>query len=500
VQLSGPELTPRFDTAGADPVSLVSASAGVGVDPTETVSVELDARSFDAARSLKLALPTLAPEAQALELRVELKLGGNVESPAETNDFFDWLPFRKKKVQSTKLLELRFKSDHRVLHANSADLGPVGPILTKPEWRLLGGKPSLPISHSKAKTLDVTIDLEVLPPNADEVVAEIVGKAAFGAEFRVANFKLKGGVTSIDLSSIKPLQDEMNKLVGNIEWSVKIDGQVFPAGASVGHVIYLTLGTPFDDPTSREAGISVKRLDESVRLFRETGVVAVGGKLDTQEMVQQLRKKSFPAFTLDIDDTVNKDFNHPNFFNAVGGAWRILETADKLAHCQALVRLVLAMCQIVGMPGRFETLAAFVDPVTGVSTSEPLGDGTLAGLEKASEQAKVKAPSRPFLTSKEPGRAPRTFALSDAGAPDLNVYEACMKFTDPAGRVVFHPGGGGDQIHGDIDNVVRGSFEALILATLLFDPTKPLPADPKARLDRIVKRFVAPDLFILPSL
>lgn len=489
LRLDGDQLSPIFDATGIQPLPLVVPIAQAQADSIgqrASVVVELDSQSFGESRSLTLPLPELATDVQTLEIRAELRVAGAVESPSERNDFFDFLPRRKVPIERVQVLSVTFLSDHKALRDNAVDLGNPGAALTKPEWTFATGsnaKPSLPISHTKNIPLRISISLEVHPANASQVECDVVGRADFGAELRsTPPTPIKGGVQTIVVTSLKALQNEINKLVGNITWSVKVKDRTLPAGTSVGHAIYLLFASPAQ-PSGREQGISIKRMDESVRLFHDTGT------LDPQTMVQKLRGSVFPNFTLDADPNVDPTFQHPTFFNNAGGAWRILETASKEAHCQALVRVVDAMCKIIGMQGQLETLLAFCDPVTAAPLDEPMGLGVTGGLDRQQFKNQVK-PFLPFLSSApvDPKLVGKRFRLGDPGVPDLNVFEACLRFTDASGQQVVHPGGAGAIIFSNINEVVPGTFQALILVTLLFDPANP-PLDRFAKLEKIVQVF-----------
>jgi hypothetical protein len=100
------------------------------------------------------------------------------------------------------------------------------------------------------------------------------------------------------------------------------------------------------------------------------------------------------------------------------------------------------MCKIIGMQGTFETLLAFCDPVTAAPLDEPMGLGVFGGLDRPQFKNQVR-PFSPFLSSipVNPALVGQRFELGTEGAPNLNVFEACMRFTDAAGNQVIHPGG-----------------------------------------------------------
>jgi hypothetical protein len=483
VTLQGGELLPRFDAKGNDVVPLV-APAPEGEDAVRnqrrSVVLELDAATFGEARSLTLPLPALAPLVKSLEVCAELKIGGATESPIAANDRFDFSFFGPKPVVLIKVVKLAFLSDHNVLLDNVSDFARSGNPITRPHW--VFGVSAKPISHTKNIRMRLEVEIECHPANADEVEAEVVGRADFGAEFKPESaVRLKGGITKVTFSSVNPLQNEINKLVGEIKWQVtlKDKGQrKLDAGSSFGHAIYLTFAKPENAPL-RERGITVKRMDEAVRLIHDTKTLVA------QEIIQNLRGKNFPGFTLDEDPTINPAFNHPNYFNDVGGAWRLLETPDRVGHCQALVRIVVALCKMVGMPGQFETIVAFADPDTGALRDEPMTTGESGGLGGIKRKVNGRD-AEPFLTTNPPGAVGRVFDLGAENEPDLNTFEACLRFTDEAGLARIHPGGLEDAFFDKIEEVVPIVFKALILVSRL-----PVPADKpnerKARLERIVK-------------
>ena len=62
------------------------------------------------------------------------------------------------------------------------------------------------------------------------------------------------------------LPDEVVKLSGDIAWSVDTtDDGPFDAGASWGHIVYVTIAVPINAP-SREAGITQKRIGQGSRI------------------------------------------------------------------------------------------------------------------------------------------------------------------------------------------------------------------------------------------
>jgi hypothetical protein len=492
LKLEGDGRAPRFDTLGGEAVPLVTPAPPA--DPQSnapaqrrSVVIELDPSVFGERPPLTLALPSFAAAVTTLEIAVDLKIAGSVESPLELNDRFDFPARGPQPIRLIKIVSLEFMNDHNAMADNAADFSRTGNAIPRPHWTF--GKPSHPVSFTKNERMNVRVVLECHPFNADEVDCEMEGRADFGAVFRLNNdtARLKGGLNTRSFRSEKPLQDEINKLVGEIAWKVKVKDPDEPqpreldAGRSFGHVVYLTFGPP-QSPPGRERGITVKRMEAAVAMLHDTGTLVI------HDMIQRVNKKHFPAFTLDGDPTLPAAFDHPGYFNDDGGAWRILETPRKEAHCQALVRLMLAICRVAGMPGKLETRSAFADPDTGVPKDEPMGagiEGGLSGIKRKVGSQDVE----PFLNSRPFGKVGQTFVLGDDKAPDLNVFEACLSVTDDSGITKIHPGGTGGTTFDNINDVVPITFVSLIwVRRFPFDPSDP-NKDRKARLERIVKTY-----------
>lgn len=462
---------PLFDTTGNDLVTTVPLTD----EPDQNrLALELDAESFGAPRSFVLPLPSQTDDVDKLELRVELKIGGATESAPDKNDFFDGF-FKKVEIIEPKIVSLGFASDHQVLLDNDFDLTGKGDPIGQPEWKF--GLNSRAILHTKNSKVDVRIELQIFPLNADPVDCVIEGKSKDGLPpltFKL-NQRLQGGLEQFfNLTSAETLPDELTKLSGKIEWSVTVPKKgKLAAGDSFGHIIYLTLGKP-EDPPGQEAGITRRRVERSQELVRDTGTS------DPHQVIKLLMTNVFPAYTLEKNPNVPKSLNHPAYFNEVGGAWRILEHLQAAAECQAIVRVVRGIGNAVGMPGNYEAITATVDADTGLPFEDPTGKGlknetrTFKGLTVF-----------PFLVAEPPGPVGRIFEIGPK-APALNFFEACLRFTQ-GGKVKLYPGGVGGADFDDVVQVINASFVALIWVSDV-PPATP-DGKARARVERIVKTY-----------
>ena len=178
----------------------------------------------------------------------------------------------RTKITSIQLIKLTFKTDHHLMTDNNANWTKSGSLTAKPEWTL--GNSSDPVSHTRSTPIAVDLDFAVQPSNADETIADVIGKAEWVKRglykrlyyvFAATNKTFKGGTVTVSATLRTILPDgERNSQAMPFAWSVKTrDDGSFDAGSSMAHEIYFTMNTPVSAP-GREAGITRRRLRRSV--------------------------------------------------------------------------------------------------------------------------------------------------------------------------------------------------------------------------------------------
>jgi hypothetical protein len=354
--------------------------------------------------------------------------------------------FTRTKITSMKILRLTFNNDHHLMKDNNTDWKDSGSLFSKPEWTY--GNPSKPISITKNQTVNVTVDFEVNPSNADSTTADVTGTAAFGSlVFTATNQSFKGGVITVNAIS-NTLPDAVDKLTGDIKWNVstKDDGP-FDAGTSWGHTLYLTMGTPGNAP-NRESGITQFRMDKSVT-FVKSRKKAVAPWPDAPHAIVADLMTTIPGYALVPDPAVNSAVDHPQYFNNIGGAWNIFDFMTFSAECQAIVRLFRAVIFQIGCPGTATAKAVYADPNLnkGNTTLEddlenPPAGG--AGLHHVATQTINGKRCECFLVDTDPGTTPgKVFDAHQKGRIQgigTNYFEACLVFDAPPG-IKYYPGG-----------------------------------------------------------
>jgi hypothetical protein len=403
--------------------------------------------------------------------------------------------FSRTKIISMKILKLTFKTDHHVITDNNSDWQNTGTVFPKPDWTY--GKSSNPISHTKNQAVTVEVEFEVNPGNADATDADVTGTAAFGSlVFNGSTPKpqFKGGTMTITATSTGPLPDTVDKLTGDIKWSVstKEDGP-FDAGSSFGHVVYVTMDTPVAVSGS-EGGFTLKRMDKSVELVKGTGKAVPPWNAAPLAIVDTLMPL-IKNYTLIPDPAVNgarPGVNHPQYFNNIGGAWNVADFIANSAECQAIVRFFRAVIKQVGCPGTAQIMLVYADPNVNNGNTvleddfESSGDKALHHV--ANRMINGQASFAALLDTNPGPSAGKVFdgnnkgRLPPAGA---NAFEACMKFTDPGGTTEYFAGGTGGAKFTNKDDVIN-VFQALVW---LSNPTGGQPGENLMKVEQIVKKY-----------
>ncbi|MFS8067533.1 MAG: hypothetical protein ACMG6S_14315, partial [Byssovorax sp.] len=397
----------------------------------------------------------------------------------------------RKKVTALRVERLAFLTDHGLLTnkvGEKADWKSGGKRYVTLEggahWKPAAGK-SFPASVTKGTTLQIDLELSVGVTDTDPMEGTIQGEPSGGGSspepFLQFEGKLVvGGDTKVKLSLTAkgPLPDEIVELgARSIAWKVTLAGETFDLGSTGPHRFYLTYGTP--DPGGLpmptpfgpqaapvEDGITEKRMSAAVALTHEMlqqadGLVDPDTNLprdrnDPHVIVEMLFRK-FTTYTL-LRDKSLAVFNHPSYFNNLGGAWPMAQFFNETGECQAIVRLIRAVLMQIGCPGDAKHVVVFatVDVDNGATALEdditpPDSDKTkyrlgvngkmqvFGGLERDKIRfVKIKGVNRPVVLGLadqlvDPGNVLEARTV-------LNAYEACLKFTF-GGKMRYYGGG-----------------------------------------------------------
>jgi hypothetical protein len=425
-------------------------------------------------------------------------------APGNTNTVT--VPLRT--FNEVKTVSLAFVGDHQLLKDNEPvkdrDWANTGSRFPKPEFTY--GKKSAPASGTKDAYLVVEVELEVWPYEAPQMDCTIKGAATWGQTF-VTKLPLKGGKQKVILHSEEKLPDKVTKLSGDIDWTVDngADGMM-KADHAWGHDVYLTVATPVDLTTTKEAGITEKRMSTAVDL------VGAAGSLDPHAIVGKLMER-VPGYTIHpppkvpdpsgateadgtpklVDDPNGppRYFHHPDYWNDVGGAWPIAGYFRYSAECQAICRFVMAAIRQVGCPGTAEVVVVWADPDVDDGNTifeAPLGSGGLGGHSTRTVSGVTWYAA---LVDHYPEEG-KEYETEDENARNylgLNNFEACLRF-EHNGVKKYYGGGAG----------VYDSPQQVILAfyALCWMSRRNVGGKEGGRVEKVVKRWRGTQGQLLP--
>jgi hypothetical protein len=259
--------------------------------------------------------------------------------------------------------------------------------------------------------------------------------------------------------------------------------------AQSSNVAYVTIDVPSDPGVAAHA-VTLKRMAKSV------GLVEPMASTNPQTIVHELMKK-LPYYVLRADPAVPSAFNHPSYFNSVGGAWGTADYISSYAECQAIVRFVRKIIKQIGAPGDGKMVFIYADPAAPMVAKED--------DESAANPALWHHPGFSLVDSKVTSAdVGRVYPPSHTKMPDgsvsmgFNAYEACLKFIAKDGdegktgpmKTYYYPGGTGGSRTDSIDNVLKKSFFALVQTTGAWYPNDKDPAKVWShKLTRIVAKY-----------
>jgi hypothetical protein len=369
-----------------------------------------------------------------------------------------------------------FVGNHGLMKVNTKDWTAAGPSHPRPEWRSTGTE-TRPVSYTKGSKL--AIDLEVVPKRPDGPVedASVAGAAAF------ENMSLRGQGRVGRSSAVVSMQggvlpNRVAALKGDIRWTITAQATStrYDAGSSRGHTVFVTIDTPASVAGSREEGITERRMAAATR------VIAGAGSNDPHRIVAHLMGL-FRGYTLRPNPAVPSQFDHPTYFNSVGGAWPMADHLDKSGECQAIVRFVHAAIKQVGCPGKADLVVVWADPdvaggTKGLEATSPPGGGLYNKTKVVNGRTWAAC-----LVDTYPVEG-KIYDIEQLNSSymGLNNFEACLRFEHGGVKRYY---GGGAGTYQSPDDVLL-AFQALAWVSF---GHRAATGNNGARVEKVVKRW-----------
>lgn len=176
----------------------------------------------------------------------------------------------------------------------------------------------------------------------------------------------------------------------------------------------------------------------------------------------------FPKYRLSRDLSVDPKYDQPTLFYSSYGAWSAMKFQKTGLECQAIIRFIKAVIDIVGYPGKAEIVHVSADPHSPYKaiTNKNLSAWTVEdekyfifGDQIKSFYALADSKIKKYL---KPGQKIKDMPLSKfykGPALSLNNFEATLKVTEN-NKTLFYGGGAG--IYQSEEEVLNKCFHSLV--------------------------------------
>jgi hypothetical protein len=330
-----------------------------------------------------------------------------------------------------------------------------------------------PITQTKNTKLKITVVFYVSRKSTETVSGKVVGDGGtFYLQFQGSGTFGPGDTVEVTMTATRALPDQCLYLANQaIAWRVEAGGETHPAGTSGPSSIYVTLDKPKDE--TDEDGPTHRRMNAAVRM------VETVRSNEPHEIVENLMSR-FKGYTLQRDPRVPREYNHPTYFNGVGGAWPVAENIQASAECQAIVRFVRNVIHQVGCPGKAEAVVVHANPYNGNALENAYPHAGMSSSGSISYNGKTVYPTLVDQVVEEGRSYPKSHTIlpGGGGSPGFNNFEACLKFTH--GDTKYYGGGAGT--FKSKEEVIT-AFQALVWVSFTSDPIRPI------YIDKIIRRY-----------
>jgi hypothetical protein len=402
----------------------------------------------------------------------------------------NWIsPLRTGSVQSIDVT-----SAHKVLSDYEADFRRGGKVFDGPMWT---PSQSHPITHTGGQALKATIRFNDSSA-ADGTSVKVAGQIRGGSRSRLRRIAFAGtgsvsnGIVTAQVESTAPLPTGIYKEQVQIDWGIDRAQGLVPVGTTGLHPVYVTLGVPVSEVDPKETelaesesrklpGVTLKRLEKA---FELVDIAKASDSLAPHALAARLMN-TFPGFDLTQGS---------HFFNDSGGAW-VVEIGDGV-ECQAIVRLIKNVLDIVGAPGFRSIVCLYADPDNplipielpwgGKPTEKDLplkkqmklvdfeGERRGWGVALITEMPEVTdkgAFNREYGRCWKPGLVSaatnRAFILREKP----NSYEACLRMTVD-GETRYYGGGMPGGVFSSARDVLPAAFWGMVWTMVVPNPDK----------------------------
>lgn len=316
-------------------------------------------------------------------------------------------------VFRVKIKSISFTSDHKVLQ-NTTRVDIDGPVIEAPHWKTGTPGVSKPITHTMGQKILMNVVVCVEPK---DLIFELkgIGLGNLAKEpidcinLRASNITSTGQDYTIQYLETGPLPAIVHKYDFLINWEISFEkDKPFTFEQTGPHIIYSILGSPQSDGEDKYSP-TIGRMEYAVKLSEIRGP-------NPSEMVYYLYSRCKSYGSVDARGTIWKEPAENIFTNG---------------ECQAMVRLMKAVLEMIGTPGTFSTKVVYAKienpEVPVVKNLHSSGDA-----EGDMESDNARSPEGYYLLLED--------CSKDPGLP--NWFEAILVYQpENSIEMLYYPGG-----------------------------------------------------------
>src|SRR6267154_1162732 len=306
------------------------------------------------------------------------------------------------------LKSINFRSEHGVLKDNRDNWSSSGKVFPKPHWRASNpGAKSAPISHDKAKNIQVELTVDVSPASASGVPFTLRGQGPYGFLDFETSGSLNGGTDIIlTASSDEPTPNAIGRYLNQvIAWSLTVPGGTQLLAVTLDHDVFVTLAAPLEPDE-----VTYRRMDKAVQVTQNM-------PLEPHQIVRGIMA-NWNRYNLQVP------------LSPTGWEW--IDNFENGAQCIDIARFVHGVINMIGSPGTAETVVVYAEPASPQRPVEQLWE--TAGCSDSLPAGGWSASRGACALHKYPA-----IALLD-GDWKSNAFEAALKF-EHGGKLAYYPGG-----------------------------------------------------------
>jgi hypothetical protein len=268
---------------------------------------------------------------------------------------------------TAQIIELHFRQDHtaggdvnkKLIRPSAGDFKDATSVFTKPEWN---NTRSDPASYTKdtVVVVDLVLQLTISPPGKTVNLTRIRGASAEESLNFDKTLSQTAGAGQTILywvgaylnGAAKKLPNSVQKIQGDIAWTLTADGNDISIGATGKHTLYVTYDTPIGKMRRTAAGLEQTGDDQDVTEERLNYSVSAAAGENTEKGCCKGIYNKFDSLGL----SYSLGNRWPDTAGGISFHNYLWKEANKLilGECHMLAAAFILACRILGVKGSLQ--------------------------------------------------------------------------------------------------------------------------------------------------